>query len=104
MEPQQSTAAAETGAEKRRLAMAAKTAAVLKIANSLTLDTIPSASLNEYRDLFDRIDEDGSGLVEPPELKQQFAKIGLDIDGVRHHSCETMASCSERLLIYAGKL
>jgi len=47
------------------------------------MDMIPLSSLKEYEDLFERIDEDGSGFVEPHELRQQFIKVGLDINGVR---------------------
>ena len=69
--------------KKRNENSAKKTQAVLKIAKSLTVDSIPAASYQEYEELFHKIDEDQSGTVEGHELKAQFIKVGLDIDGVR---------------------
>lgn len=57
-----------------------RTMAVLELARSINVANIPASAMEEYKVLFDTMDDDKSGTLEPHELRMQFHRVGIDID------------------------
>ena len=42
------------------------------------LETLDKEELEELKSCFDLFDEDGSGVIDPPEIKKALESLGLD--------------------------